>query len=102
MKRARCICLLVAAVAFLGICGAKPAPVSWTLSDYASVLKISSRPDRYAFELISSQPDEIAGSGIAYHSAQPLTFDQISNLSCDFCSGVRRNRRRLPPLGNRH
>lgn len=70
----------------IGVTGAKPSPVSWTLSEDASVVKISSRPDRYAFQLLSWDSQGILGSGISYSSTQPLTFEQVTELSCDYAA----------------
>lgn len=68
----------------VGIAGAKPSLGTWTLSADASVVKIASKPDRYAFDLISSQSLGIIGSGVSFYPTTPPKFSEITQLSTDY------------------
>lgn len=83
----RRVCVLLFVIGLAAVAGAKPSSGTWTLIadfDTATIVKISSRPDRYAFDLVSSYEQGIIGSGVTFHPNGVLKFSEIAKLSTDF------------------
>jgi hypothetical protein len=83
---ARRVSVLLFAVSLAAVAGATQLTPRWTMSDDASIVQISSRPKKYAFSLVSSEPEGIIGSGLTFHPTGKLKFKQIQELSADFAA----------------